>query len=155
MDVGDKRNRQLEQMRKLCETRPLEYSDLDHLKKGSAMFLHKAGYSVEDIADALDLGIRDIENDLKGTGFPLDKKKISPFLDRLPANIGDVITISVPSWGNANDTSFKAKVMYCIPRGGGCGLSVILLEDVNVEIPLFGICKNGDEIVVPLEWYLR
>ncbi|WP_292469804.1 hypothetical protein [Methanolobus sp.] len=143
-------------MRQLCKTRPLKYSDLDHLKKGSTEFLHQAGYSIEEIADALDMGVRDIGNNLKGTGFALDYKRISKFEDSLPDSIGDTITINVPSWGNeGEELCFKAKVIQCIPRGGGCGLSVVLLEDTKFEIPLFGAKKNGDEIVVPLEWYVR
>nr|WP_319506767.1 hypothetical protein [uncultured Methanolobus sp.] len=143
-------------MRQLCKTRPLKYSDLDHLKKGSTEFLHQSGYSMEEIADALDLSVRDIANNLKGTGFTLDYKKISPFEDLLPDNIGDTITIKVPSWGNEDEELlFKAMVVQCIPRGGGCGLSIVLLEDTKFEIPLFGAKKKGDEIVVPLDWYVR
>ncbi|WP_394698017.1 hypothetical protein [uncultured Methanolobus sp.] len=140
----------------MCKTRPLKYSDLDHLKKGSTEFLHQSGYSMEEIADALDLSVRDIANNLKGTGFTLDYKKISPFEDLLPDNIGDTITIKVPSWGNEDEELlFKAMVVQCIPRGGGCGLSIVLLEDTKFEIPLFGAKKKGDEIVVPLDWYVR
>jgi hypothetical protein len=134
----------------------LKYSDLDHLKKGSTEFLHQSGYSVGEIADALDLSVRDIANNLKGTGFTLDYKKISPYEDLLPDNIGDTITIKVPSWGNENEELlFKAMVIQCIPRGGGCGISIVLLEDTKFEIPLFGAKKKGDEIVVPLDWYVR
>ncbi len=143
-------------MRQLCKTRPLKYSDLDHLKKGSTEFLHQSGYSIEEIADALDLSVRDIANNLKGTGFTLDYKKISPYEDLLPDNIGDTITIKVPSWGNEDEELlFKAMVVQCIPRGGGCGISIVLLEDTKFEIPLFGAKKKGDEIVVPLDWYVR
>ncbi|WMW21174.1 hypothetical protein RE476_07070 [Methanolobus mangrovi] len=152
MNIGDK----LEQMRQLCKTRPLKYSDLDHLNKGSTEFLHQAGYSIEEIADALDLSVRDVANNLKGTGFTLDYKKISKFEDNLPDNMGDTITIKVPSWGNEDEELyFKAMVIQCIPRGGGCGLSIVLLEDTKFEIPLFGAKKKGDEIVVPLDWYVR
>ncbi|WP_340820590.1 hypothetical protein [Methanolobus sp. WCC4] len=155
MDCRDDGEVRLGLMRELCRTRPLKYSDLDHLKKGSTKFLHENGYSLEGIAEALELGLRDVENNLKGTGYELDYRKIAPFEDKLPDNIGDVITIKVPTWGKEDvDASFKAKVRQCIPRGGGCGLSVILLEDAGVEIPLFGKCKKGDEIVVPLEWYI-
>lgn len=143
-------------MLKLCETRPLKYSDLDHLKKGSTKFLHEAGYSAEEIAAVLDLVLRDVENNLKGTGFEMDYRKISPFEDKLPENIGDMIIIKVPSWGDVGETlTFKAKVIQCIPRGGGCGISVIPLEDTKFEIPLFGAVKKGKEIVVPLEWYIK
>ena len=146
----------LEQMRQLCKTRPLKYSDLDHLKKGSTEFLHQSGYSIEEIADALDLSVRDIGNNLKGTGFALDYKKISLFEDSLPDNIGDTIIIKVPSWGDESEYHlFKAKVVQFIPHGSGCGLSVVLLEDTTFEIPLFGAKKKGDEIVVPLDWYVR
>lgn len=143
-------------MRQLCKTRPVKYSDLDHLKKGSTKFLYEAGYSLEDISVALDLNLRDVENNLKGTGFELDYRKISQFEDRLPANIGNIITVKVPSWGNeGEELTLKAKVIQCIPRGGGCGLSVTLLENTKFEIPLFGAKKKGDEIVVPLEWYVK
>ncbi|WP_406670100.1 hypothetical protein V7O67_12055 [Methanolobus sp. ZRKC4] len=140
----------------MCKTRPLKYSDLDYLKKGSTKFLYESGYSLEDISDALDLNRRDVENNLKGTGFELDYRKISQFEDSLPANIGNIITIKVPSWGNeGEELTFRAKVIQCIPRGRGCGLSVILLEDTKFEIPLFGAKKKDDEIVVPLEWYVK
>ncbi len=146
----------LESMRQLCETRPVKYSDLDHLKKGSTKFLYESGYSLEDISVALDLNCRDVENNLKGTGFELDYRKISQFENRLPDNIGSIITIKVPSWGNeGEELTLNAKVIQCIPRGGSCGLSVTLLEDAKFEIPLFGSKKKGDEIVVPLEWYVR
>jgi hypothetical protein len=146
----------IEHMRQLCKTRPVRYSDLDHLKKGSTAFLHENGYSNTQIAEALDLNERDVENNLKGTGFLLDFKKTAPFEDKLPANIGDSVLIHVPSWDSENqDRSFRATVVQCIPQGGGCGLSVILLEDTDFEIPLYGKGTKGNEIVVPLDWFLK
>ncbi|MDK2826858.1 MAG: uncharacterized protein PWQ63_1152 [Methanolobus sp.] len=140
-------------MRKLCKTRPLRYSDLDYLKKGSTAFLNENGYSNAQIAEALDLDERDVENNLKGTGFALDYKKISPFEDKIPSNIGDTIVICVPSWGNeTQDHNIKATVLHCVPRGNSCGLSVSLLEDANFEIPLYGKARKGSEIVVPVDW---
>jgi len=50
----------------LCRKRPVIYSDLDYLKKGSTGFLHELGYSKENIALALDQGVREVENNLKG-----------------------------------------------------------------------------------------
>ncbi|MEZ5336303.1 MAG: hypothetical protein R2741_14285 [Methanolobus sp.] len=146
----------LESMRKLCATRPVRYSDLDHLKKGSTKFLQENAYSLDEIAEALNLNLRDVENNLKGTGFELDNRKISPFEANLPENIGDIVKIKIPSWdGDVKNLIIEAQVVQCIPQGGGCGLSVILIEDVEFEIPLYGKSKKGDEIVVPLEWLLK
>ncbi|WMW25767.1 hypothetical protein RE474_03345 [Methanolobus sediminis] len=143
----------IEHMRQLCKTRPLRYSDLDYLKKGSTAFLHEEGYSNVRIAEALDLDERDVENNLKGTGFAFDYKKIAPFEDRVPSNIGDTVVIRVPSWGNeTQDHRTKATVLQCVPRGNSCGLSVSLLEDANFEIPLYGKARKGSEIVVPVDW---
>jgi hypothetical protein len=63
----------------LCRKRPVIYSDPDHLKKGSTGFLHVLCYSKEDIALALDLELREVENNLKGTGLELDMGKILKF----------------------------------------------------------------------------
>ena len=142
-----------EHIKKLCKTRPLRFSDLDYLKKGSTAFLHEKGYSNASIAEALDLDEKDVENNLKGTGFALDRKKISPFEDKLPSNIGDIVVIRVPSWGSeTQDHDIKATALQCVPRGNSCGLSVSLLEDANFEIPLYGKARKGSEIVVPVDW---
>lgn len=126
------------------------------MKKGSTAFLHDSGYSDCQIAEALGLNEKDVENNLKGTGFPLDYKRIAPFEDNLPSNIGDIVTVSVPSWdGTGQELSFRAKVVQCIPQGGGCGLSVVLLENTDFEIPLYGKGKKDEEIVVPLDWIVK
>ncbi len=143
-----------EHMRDLCSTRPVVYSDIDHLKKGSTMFLYEAGYPMNDIADALGLEVKEVEKNLKGTGFALDKRKISRFEASLPSNIGDIITIKVPHWAdNSEGISLRARVIQCVPRIGSCGLSVELLEDVDSGIPFYGQKKKGEEIVIPLDWY--
>lgn len=143
----------IEYMGKLCKTRPISYSDLDYLKKGSTAFLHENGYSTSQIAQALDLDERDVENNLKGTGFALDYKKIAQFEDKMPSNIGDTIVICVPSFGSENQVHcIKATVLQCVPRGNSCGLSVSLLENVDFEIPLYGKARKGTEIVVPADW---
>lgn len=143
-------------MRNLCRTRPLIYSDLDHLKKGSTKFLCEAGYPLDAICKALNLSMHDVQNNLRPSGYELDYRKIIPFENILPEHIGDSVTIRVPSWGNdPGNLIFQARVVQCIPRGGGCGLSVILLEETEFEIPLYGKGKKGDEIVVPAEWILR
>jgi hypothetical protein len=143
----------IEHMRQLCKTRPLRYSDLDYLKKGSTAFLHEKGYSKASIAEALDLDERDVENNLKGTGFALDLKKIVRFENKIPSNMGDTVAICVPSWGNeTQDHMIKAIVLHCVPRGNSCGLSVSLLEDADFEIPLYGKARKGSEIVIPIDW---
>ncbi|MDK2832972.1 MAG: hypothetical protein PWR29_734 [Methanolobus sp.] len=141
--------------RELCRTRPLIYSDLDHLKKGSTGFLHGLGFTDEEIALALDLEPREVENNLKGTGFELDLKRILRFSDKLPQNIGDIITICAPSWlQDGACTTTKAIVIQCIPKGEKCGLLVELLEDTDPELPVLGGKRKGEEIVVPLDWYV-
>ena len=146
----------IQQMRELCRTRPVIYSDLDHLKKGSTGFLHEQGYSNEEIADALDLDLSDVENNLKGTGSALDLRKASKFSEDLPSNIGDVISIRIPSF-RPEDSPVVAtvRVVQCILKAGGCGLVVELLEDVETGYPMFGSKKRGEEAVIPLEWYIR
>lgn len=148
-------NLKIQEIRDLCSTRPVIYSDLDYLKKGSTGFLHELGYSNEEIAAALDIDLTDVENNLKGTGSALDIRKISKFSDELPSNIGDVINIRIPSF-RADDLPVIACacVVQCIPRGDKCGLVVQLLEDVETGYPLFGNKKEGDEAVIPLEWYV-
>lgn len=107
------------------------------------MFLHEAGYSVEEIVVALDMDTKDVEKNIEGTGFALDYKRISLFEGELPRDIGDTITIKIPSWSNRDEEqTFMAKVVQCVPGGSNCGLSVILLEDSNFEIPLFGSKKK-------------
>ncbi|MDN5310045.1 MAG: hypothetical protein PWP14_1439 [Methanolobus sp.] len=141
--------------RELCRTRPLIYSDLDHLKKGSTGFLHGLGFTNEEIALALDLELREVESNLKGAGFELDLKKILRFKNSLPSKIGDVINIRAPVWlqDDACSTT-SAIVIQCIPKGEKCGLLVELLEDTGPGIPVLGGKKKGEEIVVPLDWYL-
>ncbi|WP_406658069.1 hypothetical protein V7O62_05830 [Methanolobus sp. ZRKC2] len=149
-------NMKIEKMRELCRMRPLIYSDLDHLKKGSTGFLHNKGYSSREIAIALELDLREVESNLKGTGFALDFRKISKYSDDLPDNIGDVIKIRIPSF-RPDDIPVIAsvRVIQCIPGNGSCGLVVKLLEDVDTVYPMFGKKKEGDEAVVPLEWYIH
>ncbi|MDW7732274.1 MAG: hypothetical protein SCH66_07580 [Methanolobus sp.] len=143
-------------MRELCRTRPVICSDLDHLKKGSTGFLHDQGYSKEEIAAALELDVAEVESNLKGTGFALDLRKTSKFSDVLPTNIGDVISIRIPSFRpDDKPVVASARVLQCILRGEGCGLVVELLEDVETAYPMFGNKKKGEEAVVPLEWYVR
>ena len=50
----------IKEMRELCKTRPVIHSDLDHLKRGSTLFLHNLGYTDEEIAQTLDLEIQKI-----------------------------------------------------------------------------------------------
>lgn len=141
--------------RELCSARPLIYSDQDHLKKGSTGFLHGLGFTNEEIALALDLELREVESNLKGAGFELDLKKILRFKNSLPSNIGDVINIRAPVWLHDNAcATTRVIVIQCIPKGEKCGLLVELLEDTGPEIPVLGGKKKGEEIVVPLDWYL-
>jgi hypothetical protein len=139
----------------LCRKRPVIYSDLDHLKKGSTGFLHELGYSKEDIALALDPEVREVKNNLKGTGFELDMGKILKFKDRLPSNIGDVIAIHIPPLlKDGMHVDLKGSVIQCILKGEKCGLLVELLEDVVSEVPTLAGKMKGEEITVPLEWYV-
>lgn len=141
--------------RELCRTRPLIYSDLDHLKKGSTGFLHGLGFTNEEIALALDLELREVESNLKGAGFELDLKKILRFKNSLPSNIGDIINVRAPVWLQDDACSAtRAIVIQCIPKGEKCGLLVELLEDTGPEIHVLGGKRKGEEIVVPLDWYL-
>lgn len=141
--------------RELCRTRPLIYSDLDHLKKGSTGFLHGLGFTDEEIALALDLESREVENNLKGTGLEADLKRILRFSDKLPPNIGDIITIRVPSWlQDGACTTTMVMVIQCIPKGEKCGLLVELMEGTGPELPVLGGKGKGEEIVVPLDWYV-
>lgn len=146
----------IEKMRELCRTRPVIYSDLDHLKKGSTGFLHDNGYSKEEIAAALELDVTEVGSNLKRTGFALDFQKTSRFSDVLPTNIGDVICIRIPSFRpDTRPVVASARVLQCILRGESFGLLVELLEDVETDYPMFGNKKVGEEAVVPLEWYVR
>lgn len=146
----------VEKMRELCMTRPVIYSDQDHLKKGSTAFLHDRGYSDEEIAAALSLDLREVEANLKGTGFVLDLRKVERFRNAIPSNIGDIISIRIPAL-NPGDRPVLAcvRVVQYILRGDSCGLVVELQEDIETDYPLFGSKKRDDEAVIPLEWYVR
>ncbi|MBN2109863.1 MAG: hypothetical protein JW705_02085 [Methanosarcinaceae archaeon] len=146
----------IEKMRELCRKRPVIYSDLDHLKKGSTGFLHEQGYSNEEIAAAMELDVEEVRNNLKGTGFALDLQKISKFSEYLPVSIGDVISIRIPSFCQDDvPVAASVRVVQCILRGENCGLVVEVLEDVQTGYPMFGNRKKGEEAVILLDWCVR
>jgi hypothetical protein len=96
-----------------------------------------------------------VDNNLKGTGFELDMGKILKFKDRLPSNIGDVIFILIPPLlKDGMHVCLKGRIIQCIPKGEKCGLLVELLEDVVSEVPTLAGKMKGEEIVIPLEWYV-
>ena len=141
-------------MRELCKIRPVIYSDLDYLKKGSTKFLHDLGYTNEEIAAALDLKVREVENNLSGTGFDLDYKKIKKFEDQLPERIGDTIRIHAPGWGSDDEgVTTEVTVKQCIPKNDTCGLIVEIQKDTDFKLLFVGSKKKGEEIVIPLNWY--
>ncbi len=145
----------IEKMKELCSKRPVLYSDLDHMKKGSTGFLHDQGYSNEEIAIALELDLQEVESNLEGTGYPLELRKVEKFRDRLPSNIGDAIKVKIPAWGAQDGpVETKAIVLQYILKGESCGLIVQLLEDVDTGYPIMAEKKKGDEAVIPLDWYV-
>ncbi|QLC49331.1 hypothetical protein HWN40_03160 [Methanolobus zinderi] len=145
----------IEKMKEMCRTRPVLYSDLDHMKKGSTGFLYEQGYSNEEIAAALELDLHEVENNLEGTGYPLELRKVEKFKDMLPPNIGDVIKIRIPEWGSKGaPVETKASVVQYILKGESCGLIVQLLEDVDTGYPIMAEKKKNDEAVIPLDWYV-
>ena len=142
-------------MIELCKTRPIIYSDLDYLKKGSTKFLHDLGHTNEEIAATLDLKVREVENNLSGTGFDLDYKKIKKFEDQLPERIGDTIRIHAPAWDNDDEgVTTEVTVKQCIPKNDTCGLIVEIQKDTDFKLPFVGSKKKGEEIVIPLSWYV-
>ncbi len=145
----------IEKIKELCRTRPVLYSDLDHMKKGSTGFLHERGYSNEEIAIALELDLHEVESNLEGTGFPLELNKVEKFRGRLPSNIGDAIKVRIPAWGAQDGpVETKAIVLQYILKGESCGLIVQLLENVDTNYPIVAEKKKGDEAVIPLDWYV-
>lgn len=145
----------LKNLRELCRTRPIIYSNLDYLKKGSTKFLHDLGYTNEEIASALDLKVREVESNLSGTGFELDYKKIKIFEEQLPERIGDTIRIHAPGWDDDDEGVYtEVIVKQCMPKDDTCGLVVELQKDTDFKLPFVGTKKKGEEIVIPLSWYV-